>query len=34
MPIVEVSEDGSFVMTRTPDTGGLVHRTGPSTFSK
>ncbi len=24
MPIVEVSEDGSLVMTRTPDTGGLV----------
>lgn len=24
MPIVEVSEDGSFIMTKTPDTGGLV----------
>ncbi len=24
MPIVDVSEDGSFVMTKTPDTGGLV----------
>ena len=24
MPIVEVSEDGNFVMTKTPDTGGLV----------
>ena len=24
MPIVEVAEDGSFIMTKTPDTGGLV----------
>lgn len=24
MPIVEVSEDGSFIMAKTPDTGGLV----------
>lgn len=24
MPIVEVSEDGAFIMTKTPDTGGMV----------